>query len=129
MKDEERQLHSVLGFFHPSSFILPMARYANWQSDGAQTSESVGSTPTRVTWKCAGWLWEARRSVKPPLIAKQVRFLPDALNGSLVYARRGHRSLKPERGVRLPCGLLLRFGFVSDWFRISIFGFRISSFW
>src|SRR5437868_13881220 len=28
---------------------LMMARYANWQSDQAQTLESVGSTPTRAT--------------------------------------------------------------------------------
>ena len=83
-----------------------MARCANRKSDRAQTSGSVGSNPTRAIEICVGRVLGDQAVCKTAaLVAPWVRFPPGALleEGSLVYTRRGRRSLKPERGVRLPC--------------------------
>ena len=78
------------------------ARYANRQSDQAQTLESVGSIPTRATVR-VGRRRDAGRSVKPPHAARQVRFLPDAFECGIRNSKRGtefvpHSAFRDCRG-------------------------------
>ena len=82
------------------------ARYANRQSDQAQTLEKCGFDSHPCYLGCVGRRWDAGRPVKPPHTARQVRFLTGALEGRSVGLSAGHRVLSPGGGVQLPDGLL-----------------------
>jgi hypothetical protein len=97
--------------------LIKPARYANWQSDQAQTLASCGFDSHSCHLVFAGWC-SSRRSVKPlPSICEAVggRFnsfithLLDSMAPSSTGS--GHRPLKAEKRVQFPPGLF-RMGFV-----------------
>ena len=86
-----------------------MAWYANWQSDGFQTSVVVGSTPSRATeTTCVGWALASPSGCNPPAFGLW-RF--DSVPAHSQTARSsngsGYETLILVIRVRLPYGSLM----------------------